>query len=572
LSLAEFSQESVGDRGTLNLNAATALIQGLVEGGVLRAVLSPGSRSSPLALAATHCPHLETTVIVDERSAAFFALGQARSGGGPVAVVATSGSAAANWYPAVVEASMDGVPLILISADRPAELLQTGANQTIDQRRLFGDFPREFNELPPPGEVSLSFYASVGRRAADKSQWPLVGPVHINAAFREPMLPADARVVPTWPPRAKTTIARPEIRPSAASVGALAARLSGQPGVIVCGRGSYPSGLARSICELATRLDCPVIADPLSGLRWGRHRRDRILTAADIFMRREGQMPQPDWVLQFGGVPTSRAIQEWLARTGEALLPVVPAGDWPEPSRSARTVIHSDPLPLVAALLGSEPDPAPQDWAAEWSGLDAAGSELVQQESLRPPEADLVQVLEHSLPDAAWLFVGSSMPIRSVDAFARGRDRDLCVIGNRGASGIDGCVSTVSGLADCRPGSFGLLGDLTLCHDMNGLLPGRDVAGTLIVVNNGGGGIFGLLPHHDRAEFEQLWRTPTGLQPEKMAALFGLPYAAATPDETLARLLTEGNGEPGLRIIEVHVDADHSWARHKALWRAAARL
>jgi 2-succinyl-5-enolpyruvyl-6-hydroxy-3-cyclohexene-1-carboxylate synthase len=511
-------------------------------------------------------------MVVDERSAAFYALGQARAGGGPVAMVATSGTAAANWYPAVIEASMDDVPLILISADRPAELLQTGANQTIDQRRLFGDFARGFIELPPPGEVSLSFYESVGRRAADKSQWPLVGPVHINAAFREPVLPADASVVPTWSPRAKTTIARPEVRPSAASVGALAARVSGQPGVIVCGRGSYPSGLARAIAELATRLDCPVIADPLSGLRWGPHRRNRILTAADIFMRRERRLPQPDWVLQFGGIPTSRVIQEWLARTGEALLPVVPAGDWPEPSRSARTVIHSDPLPLVTALLDGEPDPAPEGWAADWSGLDSAGGELMEQESFRPPEADLVKALEQSLPAGAWLFVGSSMPIRSVDAFARGRDRDLFVIGNRGASGIDGCVSTVSGLADCRPGSFGLLGDLTLCHDMNGLLPGKDVAGTLIVVNNGGGGIFGLLPHHERPEFEQLWRTPTGLQPEKMAALFGLPYVAAAPDETLTGLLTEGNGDSGLRIIEVHVDADHSWARHKALWRAAAKL
>ncbi|UCC14543.1 MAG: 2-succinyl-5-enolpyruvyl-6-hydroxy-3-cyclohexene-1-carboxylic-acid synthase [Gammaproteobacteria bacterium] len=570
--MAESSPAPNCDLGTLNLNAATALLQGLVEGGVRRAVLSPGSRSSPLALAAHHCPDLETTMIVDERSAAFYALGQARAGGGPVAVVATSGTASANWHPAVIEASMDNVPLILVSADRPAELLQTGENQTIDQRRLFGTFPRDFIELPPPGDVLHSYYVSVGRRAADKSQWPLMGPVHINAAFREPLLPADAGDVPIWPQNAHTIIARPEIKPSAASLGALAARISGQRGVIVCGRGSYPSGFPRTVCDLAAQLECPIIADPLSGLRWGRHRRDRILTAADIFMRRDGGLPQPAWVLQFGGVPTSRTVQGWLGRIGAALLPVVPAGDWPEPSRSARAVIHSDPLPLAAALLDKEPDPAPEDWAADWQSLDAAGRELVADDRYRPPEADLVQVLEHSLPDGAWLFVGSSMPIRSVDAFSRGREHELWAIGNRGASGIDGCVSTVAGMTSCRPGSFGLVGDLALCHDMNGLLPGRDVVGTLIVVNNGGGGIFGLLPHRERPEFEQLWRTPTGLQPEKMAVLFDLPYATAAPDETLAQLLTDSNKKPGMRILEVRVDAELSWERHKALWQAAANL
>ena len=292
--------EGAGSRsehlGDLNLAAAADLVSGLVTGGTRHAVISPGSRSSPLALAADLCPHLATTILPDERSAAFFALGQARAEGRPVLVIATSGTAPANWFPAVIEASMDAVPLVLVSADRPEELLRTGANQTVDQDHLFGRYVRDYLRLPAPGKRDVSLFASTGRRVADAAIWPRPGPVHVNAAFREPLLPSTDEPVVDWP-EAVDEIQRPTVRPDPAAMDRLERRLDGGNGVILCGRARYPTAFAQVLGELAHRLRCPVLADPLSNLRWGPHRRDNIVTGADLLLRRRVGGPRPDWIL-----------------------------------------------------------------------------------------------------------------------------------------------------------------------------------------------------------------------------------------------------------------------------------
>ena len=534
-------------------------------------MISPGSRSSPLALAAERSPLIDTVVLPDERSAAFFALGRARVERRPVLVIATSGTAPANWFGAVIEASMDAVPLVLVSADRPPELLRTGANQTIDQDRMFGGYPRDFLQLPVPETASLSFFESSARRAAERARWPRPGPVHVNAAFREPLLPESGDPQLDWPDAVGEAPSRPEVRMTEEAASRLAERVGGRPGVIVCGRGDYPPAFGDRLASLATRLESPVIADPLSGLRWGRHDRDRVLTTADLMLQDGSFGADAEWAIQFGAAPTSRSVQAWVASLGERLVLVDAFGDWPDPAHGTRQMLRSDPLAAVARLLDVDLAPAHAGWIRAWQDREAACTQLCEAADCRPPEADLIRSLEDGLPGDARLFVGNSMPVRSLDAFARGREEPLETFGNRGASGIDGCVSTVAGLAASGGATVGLIGDLALYHDMNGLLAARQTPATLVVVNNGGGAIFGLLPQHDRPEFERLWMTPTGLDLRRVADLYDIPHSVAEPGDSLRAALQAGDPAE-CRLIEVRIDARESWARHRGLREAAGDL
>lgn len=554
----------------MNLQAAAALLRGLTGNGVRRAVMSPGSRSSPLALAADRSPLIETVVLPDERSAAFFALGQARAERLPVIVVATSGTAPANWYPAVIEASMDGVPLILISADRPPELLHTGANQAIDQDRMFAGYPRDFVQLPAPDGESTTLFESAARRAAEKALWPRPGPVHINIAFREPLLPSSDDPKIDWPARAGEPPTRPDVRMRPSAARHVAEELSGRPGVLVCGRDDYPTPFAERVTALAEKLDCPVIADPLSGLRWGGHDRSRIVTTGDLI--RADDM-KTDWVIQFGASPTSRNIQTWLAAQGDRLMLTGPFGPWSDPAHGSLRMLRSDPLQTVERLLETDMEPCPEGWMARWTEQEHVLTELCRKPDCSPPEADLIRFLEDGLPAGATLFIGNSMPVRSLDTFARGRKIPMRALGNRGASGIDGCVSTVAGLAACSGPTVGLLGDLSLYHDMNGLLAARQTSATIIVINNGGGAIFGLLPPHRRPEFERLWLTPTNLDLRRVAHLYDIPYATLEPGASLLSAIETASADTACaRLIEVRVDAQSSWERHRRLREAAAAL
>lgn len=557
--------------GHVNLGAAAALVRGLFDGGVRSAVLSPGSRSSPLALAAELCPGIETSVLPDERCAAFFALGAARGQRRPVLVVATSGTAPANWYPAIVEASMDAVPLIFVSADRPEELRRTGANQTVNQEQMFGGYPRGYFGLPAPPGPGDGLYTSTGRRASDRALWPRPGPVHVNFAFREPLLPRPAEIALDWPAVDVPGPQRPRLAPDDKAIDWLERRISAGSGVIVCGRADYSADFPGALVELADRLRCPVIADPLSGLRWGAHRRERITTAADLFLRSGANRPESDWILQFGGVPTSQAVQAWIAGHGAALIPVVPDGDWPDPSRQAALGLHGDPVAVVEAILKRDIAPAGDDWCESWRRLEQEARSLLDDPALKPPEADLVRAIESQTPDGASVFLGNSMPIRAFDAFAAGRKQAMTAFGNRGASGIDGCVSTIAGLGRCHP-TLGLIGDLALYHDMNGLLAAAPVSAQLVVVQNGGGAIFGLLPAREHPQFERLWRTPTGLSCDRIAALYGLRHRVIESGDSMEQIGMIPDPGQGLELVEVRIDAEESWERHRKLWRAAAEL
>lgn len=580
-------QTDAADTGLLNLRWAQALADGLAAAGVRDLVLSPGARSTPLALAFLRQPTIRCHVILDERSAAFFALGLARAHGRPPALLCTSGSAPANWFPAVIEAGADGVPLVLLSADRPPEVQGWGANQTVDQTRLFGSHVRAFHAPGAPfADFPPAFLHRLAARAVAESRAPLAGPVHINLAFREPLLPAAPPA--EWP--AASTIAAlcaepPLAPPDARAIERIVAALSGRRGVIVCGGGidsapfggtdaaaaaAAPRAFADAVTALAARLDCPILAEPLSGLRFGSHAHDRLCVRYEAFLRHPDFLggDGPEWVLRFGAFPLARAVQNWLAAHAAAEQIVVAApGRWSDPQHAATTTLHADPAVACAALLAGAPAPGPAAWPAAFLHAEAAAATVAAPYLTRENfEGALIAALIERLPAGHRLFCGNSMAIRDLDAFSGSGEKPLAIYGNRGASGIDGNLSTALGIAAAAP-CVALLGDLTALHDLTALASahGRDIV--CVVLNNGGGGIFDYLPQAALPEFEQAWLTPQRIDFGAAARSFGVAYAHAATlagfGQALAAALERGRPT----LLEVAIDRRASVAQHRAYWR-----
>jgi 2-succinyl-5-enolpyruvyl-6-hydroxy-3-cyclohexene-1-carboxylate synthase len=319
------------DNGLLNLRWAQTLVDALAAAGLRAAVLSPGSRSTPLALAFLRQTAVRCQVIVDERSAAFVALGMAKATRQPVALLCTSGSAPANWFPALIEADLGAVPLLLLTADRPPELLGWGANQTIDQQHLFGRHVRSFYAPPlPAADFSPAYLQRLAARAIADSGWPLPGPVHLNLAFREPLLPAG-ELLATHAAAAcspAVSVAAPLLLPRPQAIAATLAEISGRPGAIVCGGADYPPQFAAAVSALAAQLDCPILAEPLSNLRFAAYDRSRLCVRYESFLRPPSPLAtaRPEWLLRFGAFPVTRTLQEWLRAAASALQVVVTPG------------------------------------------------------------------------------------------------------------------------------------------------------------------------------------------------------------------------------------------------------
>ena len=565
----------MNDIGSINLRWAFALLDGLVASGLHRVVLSPGSRSTPLALACRAHPAVRTWVQVDERSAGFFALGLALSDGAPVGLVCTSGTAPAHWYPAVIEANQAQVPLVLLSADRPPELQECGANQTVDQTRLFGTHTRAFHALGTPqgSGHDLDYAYAMGRKTAWQARRPLPGPVHINVPLREPLIPPGE--IPELIPRA-TLAPEPALtpEPEQAQVARLAGTIAGQPGLILCGRGEYSPGFPAALARLAAALECPIAADPLSPMRRGGHDDSRILTAYDAFLRSErfGAAHPPHWILRFGAVPTSKTLATYLERhPPEALFLVDPASRWLDPTHRALELITADPEQLCDALTATAPEKADPTWQSEFLRAEELAHVLKEAAAPTAPayEGAIVEALAERLPEGATLFSGNSMAIRDLDTYLKSGRSSLRIVANRGASGIDGNVSTLLGLASAAGGPVaGMMGDLAFYHDMNGLLAAHGADATLIVLNNGGGGIFGYLPQAQLEHFESDWLTPTDLDFEHAARLYGLRFTRVSHQGEFAAALEAALARRGVDLIEVMIERNDSLARHRAYWAA----
>lgn len=554
------------------LAASWRLVDRLVSAGMSHACVSPGSRSTPIALALSRHPEVEVHVHLDERASAFFALGVAKSSGRPVAVACTSGTAAAELFPAVVEASMSRTRLVLLTADRPPELRGVGANQTIEQPGIFGGYVGASVDLPVPGDlVAEARGDELLGSALAALDGPPPRPVHLNLPFREPLVPSSTDVA------AATTAVRPATRsdpPAEDGSDATVAFLDAITGVE---RGVLLAGTCREtpprLLELSERLRWPLIAEPTSGVRVpgalsaGAH----LLTDAGFVDRHV-----PELIVQFGAAPTSRPGLE-LARRAGRLVIVDPDHLVADPQRRASLTVHGDPAALIGSALA--PDLAGRQplmstaWSTAWSTADAAARAAVDDVLDRddvPFEGRIARDVAGWLPTPSTLVVGSSMPVRDLDAYMAPRD-GVRVIGNRGASGIDGFVSTVLGVATATEHpAAALLGDLTFLYDAGALLwsgrRGPDVV--LVVVNNDGGGIFSLLEQRNLPERDELFVTPHGLDLSEISEAAGVGHRRVERSSELVPAIDRSRAEGGVRVIEVVVDRDGG-ARTREVVRGA---
>lgn len=570
------------DPTNANTALASAFVEELARGGLRHAVVSPGSRSTPLALAFWREPEIEVTVIVDERSAAFFALGAAQASGAPVALLCTSGSAVANYHPAVLEADESALPLVVLSADRPPELRGIGVGQTVDQIKPFGASVRWFCEVGTHAadDSGLLHYRSLACRALAKARGEVrPGPVHLNLPWREPLapLPVTGAVTATDPlalegrdGRPLTAVTRVDLEPSAFLLEEMAAHIGDAlAGVIVAGRQLDPE-LREPLTHLARVAGFPILAEPTSQLRSGPHDRSQVVAAYDLLLRDErfARSVVPDFVLRFGAMPTSKPLRAWLAASGASEIVIDPTGGWNEPSNRAAAILRADPTELAAgwaARLEREPRSAPETWIeAEQAAQAALGEALADEGAISEPA--LHRALGEAHRDGDLVYTASSMPIRDQEAFLAAGAGDAIFLANRGTNGIDGLLSSGVGAAHAsgRPTTI-VTGDLGLLHDLGGLAALREVTTPvrIVVIDNGGGGIFHFLPQEavlDDEEFEALLGTPRGVDAAKAAALFDLPHRRL---ETLAELpdaLAAGTG-----LIEVRTDRRANFEHHREL-------
>jgi 2-succinyl-5-enolpyruvyl-6-hydroxy-3-cyclohexene-1-carboxylate synthase len=575
------------DPTNANTALASAFAEELARGGLRHAVVSPGSRSTPLAVALWRQAEIEVTVILDERSAGFFAIGAAQASGEPVALLCTSGTAAANYHPTVCEADESGLPLVVLSADRPPELRGIGAGQTIDQIKLFGSSVRWFCEVGTHAadDDGLLHHRSVACRALAAARGEArPGPVHLNLPWREPLAPlavegavtaTDPLALEGRPGRPLTAVTRIDLEPSAFLLDEVAGHIGDAiAGVIIAGRQLDPE-LREPLAHLARAAGFPILAEPTSQLRIGPHDRSNVIVTYDQLLRDEhfAKSVVPDLVLRFGEMPTSKPLRAWLAASGADQIVVDPYGGWHEPSRRAAALLRADPTELAsgwATRLEGQERPAPAVWiAAEQAAREALACELDGGGEITEPALHMALGRAHR--DGDLVYTASSMPIRDQESFLPSGEADTLFLCNRGANGIDGLISSGIGAAHAsdRPTTI-ITGDLGLLHDIGGLAALRETSTPvrIVVIDNDGGGIFHFLPQQEALggeEFEALLGTPRGVSVEKAAALFDLPYRRLESLADLPDALAAGTG-----LIEVRTDRTINVAAHRRLTERVA--
>jgi len=568
--------------GTANLQFARALVEALHSAGVAAAFVCPGSRSTPLALAVAERSGLPHSVHVDERSAAFQALGYAKAAGRPVALLCTSGTAGANFLPAVVEACHSRVPLIVLTADRPPELRAWGAPQTMEQRTLYAGFTRWSEEAPCPAErgTEIPYARALARRAVAEATGPVPGPVHLNLPFREPLLPASLEPAAAGQPPDESAVLG--WASALDDGGALASEIGrATRGVLVFGPDQWDPSLGAAVASFASKLGWPVIADPASGLRAWDAPAGTLIHGADLLLRSATAAAAlgPDLIVRFGGPPTSKAINDWIARHASAQLWLVdPAGGYRDPQHRGNRSYRAGPRQFcaLAASAAGTPGADALAWSSRWERADrvarsAAAAAIAAETRFLTPH--LAGALWAGLPAGAALYVANSMAIRDVDAYAGPRRAPLRVLANRGVNGIDGLVSSALGAATALGVPTVLwCGDLALLHDVAGLLAGRmqEANLTIVVGNDDGGGIFEYLPAAStlpRPVFERMFAVPHGLDLCGLAR--GLGWEAVRTDSAPGFAAALGRALQGSRhLIEVPVDRALNTAFHLAIQAA----
>jgi 2-succinyl-5-enolpyruvyl-6-hydroxy-3-cyclohexene-1-carboxylate synthase len=535
--------------------------------GLQHACTAPGSRCAPIVLSLAREPRIRCWSHIDERCAGFFALGAAKASGRPVAVTCTSGTAAANLGPAVIEAHEARVPLIVLTADRPPELREVGAGQAIDQLKLYGDAAKWFFELDVTDAAPerLRWIRMLACRAYSTAVSGPPGPVHLNLPLREPLvledpLPADATAragrrpyvtfetpAPRWPGGADHPTGRI---------------------VIVAGREERDPASAERLAEVAARARIPLLADPLSGARRG----PAAIAHYDLLLRDPAfaDAHRPEFVLRTGDLPTSKPLRAWLAGLDAAQIAIDPDAAWQDPDAVVGMRISAPYRALLDALAQRERPAGDDDWLASWRRADEAAEEAIADvlgSELSEPQ--VARNLAQWLPDQATLFVASSMPIRDVESLAPATAASARLLSNRGANGIDGTVSSAFGVAAATGLPVALLiGDVALLHDIGGLLAARrlELAITIVLLNNDGGGIFHFLPVATQTDaFEDHVATSHGVDFRRAAHLYEIEYVLPADLAELRSAVESGVQAPGTTLVEVRTDRRQNLALHRRI-------
>lgn len=568
------------DFRTANTLWGSVLAETLVRCGVRQAVISPGSRSTPLTLALAAHPGIEAIPVLDERSAAFFALGLGKQHGRPAVLVCTSGTAGANYYPAVIEAQESGVPLLVLTADRPPELRECASGQTIDQQKLFGGHVNFYHELAVPAASLplLAYLRQTLAHACARCLGPAAGPVHLNVPFRDPLVPGEAGADPGLATAADWGSFFAELAPPApvelqAAVPAFSA---GVRGVIVAGpaQPADPAAYAQLVGRIARQLGWPVLADGLSPLRHQAREGVNLVSTYDTILRNPAvaERLRPERVLCLGGWPISKVLRGWVEASGAPIL-LVDEGAANRDGLHGRTQHVRCSLRRLAEQLPA--GPAPAGYAQQWAELERQARAALDAAPAAEGgrfEGDAVALLARHLPAGTPLFVANSMPVRDVEYFWPPNDRRVQPYFSRGANGIDGTLSTALGVAHGHRPAVLLTGDLALLHDTNGFLLRRQLRGslTIVLINNQGGGIFEHLPV-SRVEppFEEFFAMPQAVDFARLCAAHGVEHHAVRDWAQFTGLVAPLPAT-GVRVLEVATDRKRDAATRKARFAGIA--
>jgi 2-succinyl-5-enolpyruvyl-6-hydroxy-3-cyclohexene-1-carboxylate synthase len=559
----------------------SVLVETLHRLGLRHTVISPGSRSTPLTIAFARHPGIESIPVLDERSAAFFALGLAKHSQRPVVLLCTSGTAGANYFPAVIEAQESGVPLLVITADRPPEMRECASGQTIDQQKLFGSHVNFYHEfaVPVASLPMLRYLRQTVRHAWERAQGPGAGPVHLNAPFRDPLPPLEnestrslrptlneadffASVLPA--PRVTTQVERTDFS-------------AVKRGVIIAGpaeSGGSPVDIGL-IAGLARELGWPVLADGLSGLRGEAAHFPNLVGHYDTVLRspKAGRRLQPEVVLCLGGWPTSKVLRGWLEQGAPEIWLITNRTQNLDALHLATRHVRGGLQAFAGGVISQGRQSVA--YTAAWRRADAAAAHSLAHslKVARNFEGTAVAQLAQHLPVFTPVFVANSMPVRDVEYFWPANDRSHALYFNRGANGIDGTLSSALGVAHGHRPTVLLTGDLALLHDTNGFLLGPKFSGslTIVLINNNGGGIFEhLAVAQFNPPFEEFFATPQNMDFRKLCAAHGVKHVRVRDWKHFAGLVAK-LPKRGIRVLEVRTDRKRDAAFRKQLFVEAAR-
>ena len=557
----------------------SVIVETLVRCGVTHAVSSPGSRSTPLTMAFARHPKIETIPVLDERSAAFFALGLAKRQLRPTVLICTSGTAGANYFPAVIEAQESGVPLLVLTSDRPPEMRECASGQTIDQQKLFGSHVNWYHEFAVP-EASLDLLRYLRQTVAQayvRAAAPALGPVHLNLPFRDPLPPINDGRAGALAPQFPTDFFE-HLKPLATSVsqGVIWQRPITARGLIIAGAaaGTEPQRYASSVFALARSLGWPILADALSPLRNYVSGEDYVVTTYDTVLRDAGVARSllPRYVLCLGGWPISKVLRGWLEESQAEILLV-------SPTVANRDALHGKtrqliaPVETVSAAGKEKIDPTYRElWHSADRAARVAFRAMFAREDASQFEGQAVWRLAQVLPRETPVVIANSMPVRDAEYFWTANDRALNPVFNRGANGIDGTLSTALGVAHGGRPAVLLTGDLALLHDTNGFLHRPHFRGslTIVLINNAGGGIFEHLPVAQfNPQFEKFFATPQEVDFLNLSAAYGVSYELVSDWSRFTELVSVLPVQ-GIRVLEIKTDRKRDAAFRKKIFAAMA--